>query len=240
MGSKNGAITAKTINNDKIESITVEEGCQIFNITDIAHNVYSLKQLHLQEGVTVFPNLEVLINNSTIYLETINIPSTLAEIPESGLARLSNYKIPWLVGTGVKTIGANAFNMNIKQFFTNIPRSEMNINENYGSGTAIYCKDEWVMTDDGLPAPLIDGVAVPPIVVTIELNGGQLHEYDAGKETQYLINGGVWSKPAMEPQKNGYYFDGYFKDSELTDPYMSGDKFIGNTTIYVKWGKLGG
>lgn len=60
-----------------------------------------------------------------------------------------------------------------------------------------------------------------------------LHLYDDVVETQSVFSGS--SSYIKTPTREGYNFDGWFYDSELTSPYSAGDSITSDISLYAKW-----
>ncbi len=64
--------------------------------------------------------------------------------------------------------------------------------------------------------------------VTFESNGG------SAVPAQKVFDGMIAKKPA-DPVKEGFSFDGWNKDSELSEKYDFNEKITGNLTLYASW-----
>ena len=64
--------------------------------------------------------------------------------------------------------------------------------------------------------------------VTFETNGGD------AVEAQKVEDGGTASKP-KDPVRDRFYFGGWYKDADLTQPYSFATKITSDTTVYAKW-----
>ncbi|MBR3785453.1 MAG: InlB B-repeat-containing protein [Firmicutes bacterium] len=53
-------------------------------------------------------------------------------------------------------------------------------------------------------------------------------------ENQAVQEGKMATKPAT-PEKNGFNFENWYKDADLTEAFDFSDPIMGNTTIYAKW-----
>ena len=72
------------------------------------------------------------------------------------------------------------------------------------------------------------GSAVTNYTVTFDSNGG------SSVTKQTVASGKTVSEPA-DPTREGYVFDGWYIDKELTDAYDFGDKVTKSFTLYAKW-----
>ncbi len=71
---------------------------------------------------------------------------------------------------------------------------------------------------------------IPPYLVTLKLYDGQSEylEFKVGDRTE---------RPA-DPQRSGYWFDNWYADAELTQPYDFGINRYEDVTIYAAWIKI--
>ncbi|MBR5969082.1 MAG: InlB B-repeat-containing protein [Lachnospiraceae bacterium] len=65
-------------------------------------------------------------------------------------------------------------------------------------------------------------------LVTFETNGGE-------PMAQRLIKNGVTLNGLEEPTKEGYTFEGWYRESALTNMWNETDQITGNVTLYAKW-----
>ena len=76
------------------------------------------------------------------------------------------------------------------------------------------------------------GSAVTNYTVTFDSNGGS----SVAKQT--VASGKTVSEPA-DPTREGYVFDGWYTDEELTQAYDFSDKVTKSFTLYAKWNEEG-
>lgn len=90
------------------------------------------------------------------------------------------------------------------------------------------------VSQEPIPTPIISHDPVPtPILYTVifNSNGG------SAVSSLTVSSGNTVTKP-NDPSKYGYTFDGWYKDSALTQVFRfgsNGDKITGNITLYAKW-----
>lgn len=76
----------------------------------------------------------------------------------------------------------------------------------------------------------------PPVpvtyYVTFESNGGS-----PAPAAQEVVEGGFATKPAVDPSRDGYTFDGWFADAALTLPYSFDTPVTENLVLFAKWTK---
>ena len=90
---------------------------------------------------------------------------------------------------------------------------------------------ETINADTTIYAKWTQNPPVPPTsyTVTFNTNGGTVIN------PQTITAGGHVTKPT-DPTKDGYTFDGWYKDAEFTTPYDFANETINaDTTIYAKW-----
>lgn len=68
----------------------------------------------------------------------------------------------------------------------------------------------------------------PQYTVTFDTNGGS-------KVQSVKANKNAWLKKPENPIKEGYVFDGWFKDETLKDEYVFTSRVTTNFTLYAKW-----
>ena len=70
---------------------------------------------------------------------------------------------------------------------------------------------------------------VPTYTVTFDSNGGST------VETQTVNSGGIATRPATNPTKEGFVFVNWYSDSALTTVYSFATTVTANITLYAKW-----
>ena len=100
-----------------------------------------------------------------------------------------------------------------------------------GLTTPFDFANETINADTTIYAKWTQNPPVPPTsyTVTFNTNGGTVIN------PQTITAGGHVTKPT-DPTKDGYTFDGWYKDAEFTTPYDFANETINaDTTIYAKW-----
>lgn len=89
----------------------------------------------------------------------------------------------------------------------------------------IHISPLYTINEDGGKASFI-----PPYLVTLELGEGQTAylEFKVGDKTERPV----------DPERSGYWFDNWYADSELTQPYDFGINRYDDVTIYAGWIKI--
>ena len=64
--------------------------------------------------------------------------------------------------------------------------------------------------------------------ITFHSNGGSV------VESMYVVNGGVTVEPE-EPERTGYWFEGWYQNEELTEAFTFGSQLTENIDLYAKW-----
>ncbi|MEI3348501.1 MAG: InlB B-repeat-containing protein [Dysosmobacter sp.] len=95
----------------------------------------------------------------------------------------------------------------------------------------------WSVEDDGTADEdlRINGanMTLYPVVkdahwITFHSNGGSV------VESMYVVTGGVTVEPE-EPERTGYWFDGWYQNEELTEAFTFGSQLTENIDLYAKW-----
>lgn len=71
----------------------------------------------------------------------------------------------------------------------------------------------------------------PSWTVTIEPNNG-------ARRTKVYVKRGAKLPVPVEPVREGYTFEGWFVDEQLTRPWDADEAIAGDTTLYAKWSKV--
>ena len=71
----------------------------------------------------------------------------------------------------------------------------------------------------------------PSWTVTIEPNNG-------ARRTKVYVKRGAKLPAPVEPVREGYTFEGWFVDEQLTRPWDVDEAIAGDTTLYAKWSKV--
>ena len=69
-------------------------------------------------------------------------------------------------------------------------------------------------------------------VISFDLKG---HGLDQKPEEQIVEENGTVTEPSPAPKAEGYYFGGWFTDSECTSPYDFSSPVTASFTLYAKW-----
>jgi len=81
-----------------------------------------------------------------------------------------------------------------------------------------------------------------PVTVTAEYDTVYTVSFDgrggSGVDSQTVIEGQTASKPAVDPTRTGYQFDGWYSDAECTKPYDFTAATTSDITLYAKWLKI--
>lgn len=95
--------------------------------------------------------------------------------------------------------------------------------------------------DDAVTELVVTAKATPYITVTFDAQGGRF-ENGSDKYTTALLDASSGAKtaaPTKAPTKDGFRFDGWYKDTAKTDEFSpETDTFRQNTTIYAKWNEI--
>lgn len=95
------------------------------------------------------------------------------------------------------------------------------------------CTTRWDFNRDVVTKDLTlyAGWRTADYTVTFETNGG------SAIEPQGVVKGGLVTKP-VTPVKEGAAFDGWYADTELTQPYDFDTPVNGDLTLYAKWTEI--
>lgn len=99
----------------------------------------------------------------------------------------------------------------------------------------VYTVDIKIMIGEEFKQKTITITAVLPSQpiyheVSFELNGGQGHF-----DTQSILSGQHAVIPSIDPVKEGYLFDGWFKDSSFQMPFIPSEMITEDIILYAKW-----
>jgi len=87
--------------------------------------------------------------------------------------------------------------------------------------------NNWVMPYNGIK--LYAKWEEETYIISFETNGGSLIPDIVGKLYEQI------NKPTNNPTREGYIFDGYYSDPELTEEFIFDYIKVGGATVYVKW-----
>ena len=199
------------------------------------------------EGKDVTDNYEITTQNGTLTITPATLSVVANNVSKSVNATLTEnelYKISGQYGSemlslaNVTITGKNQNNEDVAlgDVTKNAGTYQMTINydgfsgdgnENYmGTGTITSVVTVYRRSGGGG-----GGSATPTYTVKYESNGG------SDVESVKLTSGKVAQKPET-PVKDGYTFDGWYLDKELTTAYDFETKVTKSFTLYAKWGKV--
>ena len=85
---------------------------------------------------------------------------------------------------------------------------------------------------------LADRIRIPGntcVVRFVNNDNGQVIESMGSDSTKVIDKGTSISRPAEDPVRTGYTFDGWYADKACTQEYVFGQEIYVTTTIYAKW-----
>lgn len=93
--------------------------------------------------------------------------------------------------------------------------------------TAEYKDDAVVLTYDGATMRFLKKIFY---TVTFETNGG------SAVEEKTVINGKTVAQPVNNPEREGYFFWGWYADADFTTAFaFNSEPITGNRTVYARW-----
>ena len=241
--SKNTALIVLHCNSNQLTSLDVSkntaleelwcDGNQLTNL-DLSKNT-ALKNLRCSDNQLT--SLDVSKNSELVYLDCMENQLTSLDLSHNAVSRLkcnaqkydveirtTDMKIPYADFPGTfditkagSIVGADS------NFKVDITKKPSTVTYNYYTGSDSIFGSHLIMYNVTL------NITYYVYIVTFNTNGGT-------EVSVQIIKKGDHVTIPTAPTKNGYTFDGWYKDAGLTTPFdFANEKINADITLYAKW-----
>lgn len=233
---------------DSDYTISNGKGSAVVNVTashdneEILNVDLDVSRLFDKEAIELLNNLtDVTFENEGVY--SVKVGETINLCPEFAGVEDGKLKIEWLSSSDANVAYIDSSDIIVAEnsgttTLTGIvvPASET-IDFTNGANGKIDWKTLIPSSMQKTVTAQIDVQALPdenpsPVRYTVSFNTNGGNEIS----TQKVIKNSIASEP-KEPVKDGFKFDGWYKDAELTEKYNFSSPVSGNMTLYAKWTK---